>query len=167
MVTVDELERLREEALRELEGLDTEEALQAWYAGYLGRRSRLMEAFAALGTLPRELRPAIGRKANEVKEALEAAYAARREALRQAALRRELEAPPLDVTLPGRRSAPAGFTRPPAPSGRSSPSSPRWASRSSPAGTWRPMNTTSSCSTSHPITLPGICGARSTPTGRE
>jgi phenylalanyl-tRNA synthetase alpha chain len=102
MVTVDELERLREEALRELEGLDTEEALQAWYAGYLGRRSRLMEAFAALGTLPRELRPVIGRKANEVKEALEAAYAARREALRQAALRRELEAPPLDVTLPGR-----------------------------------------------------------------
>jgi phenylalanyl-tRNA synthetase, alpha subunit (EC 6.1.1.20) len=102
MVTVNELERLQEEALQALEALDTEEALQAWYAGYLGRRSRLMEAFAALGTLPRELRPAIGRKANEVKEALEAAYAARREALRQAALRRELEAPPLDVTLPGR-----------------------------------------------------------------
>jgi len=37
-----------------------------------------------------------------VKEALEAAYAARLEAVRQAALRRELEAPPLDVTLPGR-----------------------------------------------------------------
>lgn len=102
MITSDELERLQEEALRALEALDTEEALQAWYAGYLGRRSRLMETFAMLGTLPKDQRPIIGRKANEVKEALEAAYAARLEAIRQAALRRELEAPPLDVTLPGR-----------------------------------------------------------------
>ncbi|HXF68852.1 MAG TPA: phenylalanine--tRNA ligase subunit alpha [Thermoflexus sp.] len=102
MITPDELERMREEALQALEALDSEEALRAWYAGYLGRRSRLMEVFASLGTLPKEQRPIIGRKANEVKEALEAAYAARLEAVRQAALRRELEAPPLDVTLPGR-----------------------------------------------------------------
>ncbi|WP_376790554.1 phenylalanine--tRNA ligase subunit alpha [Thermoflexus sp.] len=102
MITSEELERLQEEALRALEALDTEEALRAWYAGYLGRRSRLMETFAMLGTLPKDQRPIIGRKANEVKEALEAAYAARLEAIRQAALRRELEAPPLDVTLPGR-----------------------------------------------------------------
>ncbi|WP_376792058.1 phenylalanine--tRNA ligase subunit alpha [Thermoflexus sp.] len=102
MITPDELERIQEEALQALEALDSEEALRAWYAGYLGRRSRLMEVFASLGMLPKEQRPIIGRKANEVKEALEAAYAARLEALRQAALRRELEAPPLDVTLPGR-----------------------------------------------------------------
>lgn len=102
MISPDDLERLQEEALRALEALDSEEALRAWHAGYLGRRSRLMEVFAALGGLPKDLRPVIGRKANEVKESLEAAYAARLEAIRQAALRRELEAPPLDVTLPGR-----------------------------------------------------------------
>ncbi|MCS7350831.1 MAG: phenylalanine--tRNA ligase subunit alpha [Anaerolineae bacterium] len=102
MITTDELERLQEEALRALEALDSEEALRAWHAGYLGRRSRLMETFAMLGTLPKDQRPIIGRRANEVKEALEAAYAARLEAVRQAALRRELEAPPLDITLPGR-----------------------------------------------------------------
>ena len=61
-----------------------------------------MKVFDQLGTLPREERPAIGRRANEVKQALEAAFNARSESLRQAALQRSLESERLDVTLPGR-----------------------------------------------------------------
>jgi phenylalanyl-tRNA synthetase alpha chain len=55
-----------------------------------------------LGRLPPEERPATGRAANEVKRALEAAYEARAEVLRQRELKQSLHAEPLDATLPGR-----------------------------------------------------------------
>jgi phenylalanyl-tRNA synthetase alpha chain len=69
---------------------------------YLGRSSPLMQVFEKLGKVSKEERPAIGRRANEVKRALETALGERGEALRQAALKRSLEAEALDVTLPGR-----------------------------------------------------------------
>ena len=45
----------------------------------------------------------MGQRANEVKKALEAAFNARSDELRQAALKRSIEQERLDVTLPGRR----------------------------------------------------------------
>jgi len=61
-----------------------------------------MTILGDLGKLPPAERPAIGRRGNEVKRALEAAYAERVEALKQEELERSLTAAPLDVTLPGR-----------------------------------------------------------------
>jgi phenylalanyl-tRNA synthetase alpha chain len=80
--------------------------------GYgLGRSSALMQVFDRLGGLPKEERPLIGRKANEVKRLLEAAYSEREQALAQAALQRSLQIERLDVTLPG-RSLPRGRIHP-------------------------------------------------------
>ena len=53
----------------------------------------------------------IGRRANEVKRALEAAYSTRNDALRQSALQRSLRSQQLDVTLPG-RAIPVGGLHP-------------------------------------------------------
>jgi len=61
-----------------------------------------MKTFDQLGGLPKEQRPLIGRRANEVKRALESAFESRSAAIHQAAIQRSLEAERLDVTLPGR-----------------------------------------------------------------
>lgn len=99
---LEELNRLEGEALKALEAAEDEEALDQWYRAYLGRKGAVTQMVRSVGTLPKEERPAFGRRANEVKQALEAAYADRREAVRRAALARALEGGAVDVTLPGR-----------------------------------------------------------------
>jgi phenylalanyl-tRNA synthetase alpha chain len=51
--------------------------------------------------MPREDRPAVGRRANEVKNSLESAYSEKTHDLKQAELMRSLKTEKLDVTLPG------------------------------------------------------------------
>jgi len=97
-----ELDQIEQTALRALEGVQDELALEGWRVSHLGRSTPLMQVFDRLGQLPKEERPAIGRRANEVKRAVEAALAGKADALRQAALARSLQAERLDVTLPGR-----------------------------------------------------------------
>lgn len=99
---LEELNRLEEEALKALETAEDEEALDQWYRAYLGRKGAVTRMVRSVGTLPKEERPAFGRRANEVKQALEAAYADRRETVRRMALARALEEGAVDVTLPGR-----------------------------------------------------------------
>lgn len=100
------LDRIESNALQALEAIVDESALEQWRVTHLGRSSPLMKVFDQLGGLPKEERPQIGRRANEVKRSLEAALETRMQALRQAALQRALELEKLDVTLPGR-----SFTR--------------------------------------------------------
>jgi len=96
------LEEIQRAALDALEAVDDEGALENWRVAYLGRSAPLMSVFDQLGSLPKDERPAIGRRANEIKRALEASLAERDAALRQGALQRSLQAERLDVTLPGR-----------------------------------------------------------------
>lgn len=97
------LEDLEKEALAALASARDEDGLQDWKVKYLGRSAALGQITEGLGELPKEERPAVGRKANEVKRALEAAYERRSEAMRREAMERELLEQRLDVTLPGRR----------------------------------------------------------------
>jgi len=99
---LDQLNEIEQNALKALQQIEEEQALEAWRVSYLGRNSPLMRVFDALGGLPKEERPQVGRHANEVKRALEEAYQQKMEALRQAALQRALQSERLDVTLPGR-----------------------------------------------------------------
>lgn len=97
-----QLEQIKKNALAALQGLQTEEGLEQWRVAHLGRSSPLIETFSQLGKLSKEERPIVGQKANEVKQALETALAEKMEQLKQADLRRSLQAERLDVTLPGR-----------------------------------------------------------------
>jgi phenylalanyl-tRNA synthetase alpha chain len=99
---IEPLEKIESSALAELEAVQEDEALQRWKVAHLGRSSPLMKTFDGLGGLSKEERPAIGRKANEVKRALEAGFERRSQALRQKAVELALTAERLDVTLPGR-----------------------------------------------------------------
>ncbi len=103
---LDQLHLMEKEALAALEAVQDSDALADWNRRYLGKKGALTLLLRSVGELPQEERPALGRAANEVKNALEAAYEAREQALRQAELERELERGALDVTLPGRPVGP-------------------------------------------------------------
>ncbi len=79
---------------------------------YLGRKGSLAAILRGLADLDPAERPAVGKLANEVKQRLETALAARREALEAAARAEAMAAERADVTLPGR----------PVPMGRLHPS---------------------------------------------
>ena len=98
-----EFGEIEQQALAALQGITEESALQAWRSAYLGRGSRVMQAFTRLGEVPKEQRPAMGQEANRVKQALESALAKKEQALLQQALERSLTEELLDVTLPGRQ----------------------------------------------------------------
>ena len=98
---LDKLQALESTALADLQSAQEEAALQEWKVKYLGRSAELSRILDGLRDLPKELRPSVGRRANEVKGALESAYQERLEGARSAALVRTLREDRLDVTLPG------------------------------------------------------------------
>ncbi len=100
---LDKLKEIERIGLEALQNVQDETALEAWRVAQLGRSSGLMQVFSQFGGLTKDEKPVVGQRANEVKKALEAAFGARSEEMRQAALKRSLEQEQLDVTLPGRR----------------------------------------------------------------
>jgi len=97
-----QLVELEKEAQAALDAVADERALAGWYGAFLGRKGKITEAVKALGSLPREDRPAYGQRVNEAKRLLEAAHEARRAAIVQSAQDEALLADRVDVTLPGR-----------------------------------------------------------------
>ncbi len=99
---LDQLNSIEKDALNALRSIENKDALETWRVEYLGKKSPLMTILGDLGKLSKEERPSIGKRGNEVKNALEAAYADRVEAIRAAEMQHSLTAGALDVTLPGR-----------------------------------------------------------------
>src|SRR5512135_3347475 len=97
------LDRLRIEALTTLGQVYDEMALRVWYTAHLSKKSPLMMALGGLGKLPQEQRVEMGKRGNEVKRALEAAFAEKEQAFQMAAWERSLKENAVDVTLPGRQ----------------------------------------------------------------
>ena len=99
---LDQLNAIEQEALAALQSVTDQTALDAWRVTHLGKKSPLMTILGDLGKLSKEERPAIGKRGNEVKRALETALEERAEAIRRAELERSMREDALDVTLPGR-----------------------------------------------------------------
>lgn len=108
---LERLDELKKEALAELARAQDEAALGAWKVKYLGRSAELAEIMKNIGDLPKDERPEVGRRGNEVKVALESAYEGRHDALRKQAIQESLQRDRLDITLPG-RPAPRGRIHP-------------------------------------------------------
>jgi phenylalanyl-tRNA synthetase alpha chain len=96
------LASIQSEALQALADVRDVDALEAWRVTHLGRSSPVMAVFSSMGALDKELRPIMGKVANETRQALEAALEEKRQVLAADALKRALETEKLDVTLPGR-----------------------------------------------------------------
>lgn len=99
---IDQLNQFEKDALAKLAALSDSESLRAWKSETFGKQSVLSTALSELGKLPKEERPLVGKRTNEIKRALEAAYDEKEGARRAAELEFSLRADALDVTLPGR-----------------------------------------------------------------
>jgi phenylalanyl-tRNA synthetase alpha chain len=97
-----QLDELAARADAQIAAAASPEALDAVEAAVLGRKGELRGLLAGIGALPAEDRPRVGALANPVREAVEAALAARRTSLEAESLEQRLMAEAEDVTLPGR-----------------------------------------------------------------
>ena len=97
-----QLTSLGAEAERALRSAADQATLEEARVRYLGRKGALAAILRGLADLDPAERPAIGKAANEVKQKLEAAFTAQREAIEARAREAALAAEQVDVTLPGR-----------------------------------------------------------------
>ena len=97
-----DLDALAAAARDALAAASDESALDAWRVAYLGRKGRLTLALRGLSALAIDERKRAGAEANRLKDELEAALEAKRQALASARLAADVESGAIDVTLPGR-----------------------------------------------------------------
>jgi phenylalanyl-tRNA synthetase alpha chain len=75
---------------------------------YLGRKAELPQILRSIASLPPDQRAAVGKTANEARQALERLVEARGRALEAAEIEKSLEHDRIDVTLPGDPPVPVG-----------------------------------------------------------
>jgi len=98
----EELRSLEQDGLARLEDCTDEASLRQWHQQFFGEKGLMKAALAGIGKVPKEERAQYGQEANRVKVALETRYETSLTQFKEAALLAELQANPLDVTLPGR-----------------------------------------------------------------
>ncbi|GMV85130.1 MAG: phenylalanine--tRNA ligase alpha subunit [Dehalococcoidia bacterium] len=97
------IESLRTEALAALASASDEAGLEQWRITYFGRQDgRVSALLRSIKDVPASQRAAFGAAANAARAELEAAFDARRDELKRAALEALTTRAALDVTLPGR-----------------------------------------------------------------
>ncbi len=106
-----DLDQLVEQAQVDFAAASLPADLENAKARYLGKAGLVTEQLKALGRASADEKKTRGALINAAKQRIEAALAARRQALADAELDRQLQAEALDVTLPGRRAA-AGNVHP-------------------------------------------------------
>ncbi len=102
---MEQIASIEQDALSALHSVQDETGLQTWRVAHLGRSAPVMQLFTNIGQVPKDLRPLVGQRANQAKQALETALSTHSEAIKQATLARTLSQEQVDVTLPGRLPA--------------------------------------------------------------
>ncbi|MDD5058348.1 MAG: phenylalanine--tRNA ligase subunit alpha [Sideroxydans sp.] len=104
-----ELQKILDDALQSFATIEDAAELENAKARYLGKEGSLTGLLKGLGKLSAEERPAAGARINQVKQQIEAALNAQRDAIQNHALNAKLAAESLDVTLPGRGTGVGGL----------------------------------------------------------
>jgi phenylalanyl-tRNA synthetase alpha chain len=97
-----ELEQIGQEALEALGQISNSKALNSWHIQYLGKKGVLTLMLRRVGELPREDRPAFGKRVNELNSDLQAAFEQKEGHVKLAEMEQAFTEGGLDVTLPGR-----------------------------------------------------------------
>jgi len=105
---IERIEQLRTEAQTAIAGAGSSEALEELRVKYLGRKAELPQLLRGVGQLEAAERGAVGKAANEARQALEALIQARAGELGAAELQSGLPSDAVDVTLPGAPPQPIG-----------------------------------------------------------
>ncbi len=99
---LEELETLYQKSLQSLQQADSTAVLETWYRETLGRKGSVQLMTRQIGQIDPADRPAFGKRINQVKTELQAAYDGRLAELKMVELEASLAESALDVTLPGR-----------------------------------------------------------------
>jgi phenylalanyl-tRNA synthetase alpha chain len=151
MAVQDRIDELRHEAEEAIGAAGDTAALEDLRVRYLGRKAELPNLLRGVAGLPPEQRGAVGKAANQARQALERLIGERQASLAAVELDARLAADRVDVTLPGAPVRPVGrCTSSPPPGGRSRTSSAAWASPSPRARRSSSSTTTSTRSTTTP-----------------
>jgi len=97
-----EIRRVAEVALARIAALDTLAALSDCRVAFLGKKGELTAILRGMGALSAHDRPIVGQLANDARDQIESALAARTVVLEASELKAKLMQERLDVTLPGR-----------------------------------------------------------------
>jgi len=98
---LDRINQIHDEAVAEIESAGTAAALEELRVKHLGRKAELPNMLRGVAQLPPEERGAVGKRANEVRRALEALIEERGGALEATELDARLARDTVDMTLPG------------------------------------------------------------------
>ncbi len=93
------IDQIQAEAFKELEAASDGESIRALSVRYLGRKGIVTQYLRDISNLPQAIRPAAGKKANQVKKALDTAF---KEALKRLEIESIKKDDTIDVSLPGR-----------------------------------------------------------------
>ena len=99
----EKLEKIKRESLEKIGQSEDLSGLTQLQVEYLGRKGAITGLLRQTGSLPPEERPAFGKLANEVKDAIQKTIDERRKSFEKAEWERELRTKTIDVTLPGIR----------------------------------------------------------------
>ena len=105
---LEELLKIREEALKRLEEVESESDLSELNISFLGRNGALTSILRTMSKLAPEERAKLGKEANEVKQFLAERFDSVRSAIEKKAEERRIKAETVDVTLPGTVDIPMG-----------------------------------------------------------
>jgi len=96
-----QLEKLKLNALQELEDINTVKELESWRVRYLGRKSHLTNILRSLTSLSLEEKKAVGARANRIKSYLGDRLSQKGQVLHALELASSSEGEHIDITLPG------------------------------------------------------------------
>jgi phenylalanyl-tRNA synthetase alpha chain len=105
---LERIDAIEDEALSAVDRAGTTDELEELRVRFLGRKAELPNLLRGVGELPPEQRGPVGKRANEVRRALEDRLAAARDRLEATELDSRLAADRVDVTLPGDPPQPVG-----------------------------------------------------------
>ncbi len=100
MNPVEELNNLREEALRELAGAEELKVLESLRVAFLGKKGKLTTILKSIGKLPQDERKETGALSNKIKKELEACIKEKSSTLKASSLEMKMADERMDITLP-------------------------------------------------------------------
>lgn len=99
-MSTQKLDTIKDSALAAFKTAPSSKDLYDLKVHYLGKNGSLTEIMKEMASLPKEEKPLFGKKVNEVKQLLEAAYSEAEQALKKAEISAKMAAEELDLTLP-------------------------------------------------------------------
>ena len=105
---IDRIEDLKSQAATDIAAAESSEQLEQLRVRYLGRKAQLPQMLREVAGLEPAERGAVGKAANQARQALEAQIQARADQLTATELQQQLQSDTVDVTLPGAPPQPIG-----------------------------------------------------------